>query len=155
MNRKNGIGPWAAFVITFVLVLAIGFGALRLISGSGTEHTSAPVAEHVQEVKKAVTEKAVETAVQQATGSDVTLEEVKERLSPEDREKLDTVIAHLAEQGILAEAVKALAGNGGDLISAALALQSKVSAEDQEILFSLYQTYGDDLLAEFQEAANE
>ena len=99
-----------------------------------------------QTVNREVTKKAVEVAIQKETGSDITLDEVKAEMSEEDAEEFDDIVNKYADEGILAEALRAYSDNGGDVAATAAAFKDKVSAEDYARLFELYEEYGNEIL---------
>ena len=106
---------------------------------TGTGINSNPV---TQAVNREATKKAVEAAIQKETGSDITLDKVKEQMTEEEAEEFDDLINKYADEGILSEALKTYNSNNGDLISTAQYLKDKISAEDYARLFELYEKYG-------------
>ena len=125
-----------AAVLTSVILLAF-----MVFTGNGVN--SNPV---TQTVNREITKKAVEKVIQEETGSDITLDKAKEKMTEEDAEEVDDIVNKYADQGILAEAMEIYKANGGDVNATAIAMKDKVSAEDMARLYELYAKYGDELL---------
>ena len=129
-------------VVTITAVLAsVILLAFMVFTGTGVN--SNPV---TQKVNREVTKKAVEKVIQEETGSDVTLDKAKERMTEEEAEEVDDIVNKYADQGILAEALEIYKANGGDVDATAMAMKDKVSPEDMARLYELYAKYGDELL---------
>ena len=141
-KRKQRSNTGFLLVITITAVLAsVILLAFMVFTGTGVN--SNPV---TQTVNREITKKAVEKAIQEETGSDLTLEEVKDKMAEEDAEEVDDIVNKYADRGILAEALEVYKANGGDVNATAMAMKDKVSAEDMARLYELYAKYGDELL---------
>ena len=139
-KRSSGIAlpvfvTVAATLASFVLIVYM------VLSGNGVN--SNPV---TQTVNREVTRKAVETVIQKETGTDITINEIKEQLSEEDAEELDDIINKYADDGIISEALEIYKTNNGDAQATADALKDKVSEKDMIRMYELYSKYGEDVL---------
>ena len=139
-KKSSGTGYLLVIIIAAVLASVV---ILAFMVFTGTGVNSNPV---TQTVNREVTKKAVEAAIQKETGSDITLDEVKAEMSEEDAEEFDDIVNKYADEGILAEALRAYSDNGGDVGATAAAFKDKVSAEDYARLFELYEKYGNEIL---------
>ncbi len=139
-KRSSGIAlpvfvTVAATLASFVLIVYM------VLSGNGVN--SNPV---TQTVNREVTRKAVETVIQKETGTDITINEIKEQMSEEDAEELDDIINKYADDGIISEALEIYKTNNGDAQATADALKDKVSEKDMIRMYELYSKYGEDVL---------
>ena len=141
-KRKKSDNTGFLLVITIAAVLtSVILLAFMVFTGNGVN--SNPV---TQTVNREITKKAVEKVIQEETGSDITLDKAKEKMTEEDAEEVDDIVNKYADQGILAEAMEIYKANGGDVNATAIAMKDKVSAEDMARLYELYAKYGDELL---------
>lgn len=141
-KRKKNDNTGFLLVITIAAVLtSVILLAFMVFTGNGVN--SNPV---TQTVNREITKKAVEKVIQEETGSDITLDKAKEKMTEEDAEEVDDIVNKYADQGILAEAMEIYKANGGDVNATAIAMKDKVSAEDMARLYELYAKYGDELL---------
>ena len=138
-KKKKGSRA-AAIVVLLILFILVSAGILgyMVFTGNGTD--SNPV---VQAVNREVTKKAVETVIAKETGTDVTIEKVKEQMSEEDAKELEETLNRYADEGIVQEAISTYRENGGDLQETARSLQDRVSEEDMARLRELYDKYKD------------
>ncbi|MBR2186412.1 MAG: hypothetical protein IJ857_03650 [Lachnospiraceae bacterium] len=141
-KRKKSDNTGVLLVITIAAVLtSVILLAFMVFTGNGVN--SNPV---TQTVNREITKKAVEKVIQEETGSDITIDKAKEKMTEEDAEEVDDIVNKYADQGILAEAMEIYKANGGDVNATAIAMKDKVSAEDMARLYELYAKYGDELL---------
>ena len=141
-KRKKNDNTGFLLVITIAAVLtSVILLAFMVFTGNGVN--SNPV---TQTVNREITKKAVEKVIQEETGSDITLDKAKEKMTEEDAEEVGDIVNKYADQGILAEAMEIYKANGGDVNATAIAMKDKVSAEDMARLYELYAKYGDELL---------
>ncbi len=141
-KKKKNDNTGFLLVITIAAVLtSVILLAFMVFTGNGVN--SNPV---TQTVNREITKKAVEKVIQEETGSDITLDKAKEKMTEEDAEEVDDIVNKYADQGILAEAMEIYKANGGDVNATAIAMKDKVSAEDMARLYELYAKYGDELL---------
>ena len=141
-KRKKSDNTGFLLVITIAAVLtSVILLAFMVFTGNGVN--SNPV---TQTVNREITKKAVEKVIQEETGSDITIDKAKEKMTEEDAEEVDDIVNKYADQGILAEAMEIYKANGGDVNATAIAMKDKVSAEDMARLYELYAKYGDELL---------
>ena len=141
-KRKKNDNTGFLLVITIAAVLtSVILLAFMVFTGNGVN--SNPV---TQTVNREITKKAVEKVIQEETGSDITLDKAKEKMTEEDAEEVNDIVNKYADQGILAEAMEIYKANGGDVNATAIAMKDKVSAEDMARLYELYAKYGDELL---------
>ncbi|MCR4590927.1 MAG: hypothetical protein K5668_08915 [Lachnospiraceae bacterium] len=136
-GKKNGTGILLVIIIAAVLASVV---LLAFMVFTGTGVNSNPV---TQKVNREVTKKAAETIIQKELGTNVTYDEVRQQMSEEDAEEMDTIVNKYADEGILAEAMRIYSENGGDLGSTADALKGKISEEDMARIRELYQKYGE------------
>ena len=143
-GNKTGTGVLivvitAAVLASLVLIICIAF--------SGGSADPIPVANPVtKKVTREVTKKAAETIIQKETGTDLTLNEIKEEMSEEDAEDLDSIVNKYADEGILSDAIEIYGANGGDFKATADSLKDKISDEDISRIYELYRKYGDELV---------
>ncbi len=141
-NRRKSSGIALPVFITVAAVLAsIALLAFMIVSGNGVN--SNPV---TQTVNREVTKKAVETVIQKETGTDLTIDEIKEQMTEEDAEELDGIINKYADDGIISEALEIYNANNGDVQATVDSLKDKVSDEDLIVLYGFYTKYGEEIL---------
>jgi hypothetical protein len=134
-KKSKGRG-FLIFLIVLIIILLVLLGLVLLIKNKPDNPLS-------KAVNKAVTKGAINAVIKEETGSDISIEQIQENMSPEDSEAVDEIIDKYSQSGLLPEAIDSLTSNGGDFASTAAELESQVSPEDIETLYELYARYGD------------
>ncbi len=141
-RKKKGSGLFLpVFILIAAVIASIVIIAYTVFTGNGVN--SNPVS---QKVNREVTKKAVEVVIQKETGSNITINEIKEKMTEDDAEEFDGIVNKYADDGILSEALEIYNANNGDIRATADALKDKVCKEDMARLYELYEKYGTEAL---------
>lgn len=138
-RKRSGTGPLLIIILVAVLASVV---LLAFMVFTGTGVNSNPV---TQTVNREITKKAVETVIQKETGTNITINEIKQEMTEEDAEEFDNLVNKYADDGLLSQALEVYNANNGDVNATANALKDKVSAEDMARLRELYEKYGKEL----------
>ncbi len=138
-RKKQGSFLGRLMLILFLLILVMLL-AIVYIMFTGNGVNSNPV---TKTINKKVTETAVEQAISQSTGTQVSIEEIESNMNEEDAKELNDIVDKYSENGLVSEALDVYTQNGGDVDATVQEMKDKVSPEDVEALQELYAKYKD------------